>query len=94
MAKIKEKREVREIALSDLTIGKGQVRVRDIGKDIDDLAENIRVMGLLEPIVVCESSTKKGQFEILAGQRRFLAHKQLKKKTIMSTGIDDHGTEE
>jgi ParB family chromosome partitioning protein len=57
------------------------VRVRDVGKDIEELAESIRVMGLLEPIVVCEAE-KPGKYEILTGQRRFLAHKMLKKKTI------------
>lgn len=94
MAKIKEAREVREIALSDLSIGKGQVRVKDVAKDIDELAESIRVMGLLEPIVVCPSSQEKGKYEILTGQRRFLAHKQLKKKTIMATVLEGHVSEE
>jgi ParB-like chromosome segregation protein Spo0J len=51
MAHIKE---VREIPLSDLEIGKGQVRLRDVGKEIDELADSIRKVGLLEPIVVCE----------------------------------------
>lgn len=94
MGKIKEQREVREIALSDLTIGKGQVRVKDVGKDIDELAESIRVMGLLEPIVVCPSAKEKGKYEILTGQRRFLAHKQLKRKTIMATVLDGHMSED
>jgi ParB family chromosome partitioning protein len=50
-------------------------------------------MGLLEPIVVCKSS-EKGKFEILTGQRRFLAHKQLKKKTIMATVLEGHLSDE
>lgn len=93
MGKIKEQREVRELDMKDLIIGKGQVRVKDVGKDIDELAESIRVMGLLEPIVVVPS-TEKGKFEILTGQRRFLAHKQLKKKTIMATILDGALSEE
>lgn len=94
MGKFKEKREVREIALSDLDIGKGQVRVKDVGKDIEELAESIRVMGLLEPIVVCPSPKGNGKYEILTGQRRFLAHKQLGKKTIMAMVLDGHMSEE
>lgn len=94
MGKIKEQRQVREIDMNSLDIGKGQVRVKDVGKDIDELAESIRVMGLLEPIVVVPSATTKGRFEILTGQRRFLAHKQLKKKTIMATVLDGAITEE
>jgi ParB family transcriptional regulator, chromosome partitioning protein len=67
--------------LEDLVVSRGQVRVKDVGKEIEDLAESIRVMGLLEPIVVCESD-KSGKYEILTGQRRFLAHRTLKRKSI------------
>ena len=73
MAKIKT---VRDIPLDDLVIGKAQVRKRDVGKDIDELAESIRVVGLLEPIVVAPAD-KPGKFEIITGQRRFLAHQLL-----------------
>lgn len=74
-------RELLTIDLDDLVIAKGQVRTTDVQKGIDDLAESISVQGLLQPIVVCESE-KKGKYEILAGQRRFLAVKALKLKTI------------
>ena len=49
-------KEIKEIELSKLRIGKGQVRTKDVGKEIDELAESIRVLGLLEPIVVAPSS--------------------------------------
>src|SRR4051794_36934185 len=83
-AKIKE---VMDIPLGDLVIGKGQVRTKDVAKDIDELAQSIAVMGLLEPIVVC-AAEKVGKYEILTGQRRFLAHKQLKMKTIMAVVLE------
>ena len=70
-------KEVQELKLDDLTLSKGQVRTK-VGEGIDELAESIRVLGLLEPIVVTPSS-KAGKYEILTGQRRFLAHKRLKK---------------
>jgi len=76
--------EVRDIALDDLVISTGQVRVRDVGKEIDELAASIQKLGLLEPILVCPAE-KPGKFEILTGQRRFLAHKQLKRPTIRAT---------
>ncbi len=75
-------RETREIPLSELEIGTGQARLRHVDKDIDELAESIRVVGLLEPIVVCEND--KGKFEIITGQRRFLAHVKLQKPTILA----------
>lgn len=81
-------REVKEIPLDDLDIGKGQVRLRHVGKEIDELADSIRAVGLLEPIVVCESDTP-GRYEIVTGQRRFLAHKELKMQTIMAAILDE-----
>lgn len=85
MATIKE---VKEIPLADLVISKGQVRVRDVGADIEELAASIKKMGLLEPIVVCPAE-KAGKFEILTGQRRFLAHQQLQKTSIMAAILDE-----
>jgi len=76
-----ENAEYRSIPLTDLIIGKGQVRTDDPGRGIDELAESIEVQGLLQPIVVCPAS-EPGKWEILTGQRRFLAHKQLKRDTI------------
>ena len=84
MAKI---RETRDIALTDLVFGKGQVRLTQPGKEIDELVDSIRVQGLLEPIVVCETDTS-GQFEIITGQRRFYAHQELGKDTIRATILD------
>ncbi len=84
---------IKDIPLADLVIGKGQVRVKDVGKELDELADSIEVMGLLEPIVVAPAD-KSGKYEILTGQRRFLAHKQLKKQTIaavvLSERVDEH----
>jgi len=78
---------VREIPLSSLVIGKGQVRVRDVGRDIDELAVSIAKIGQLEPIVVCPAK-EKDKYEILTGQRRYLACKQLKKETIWACVLD------
>ena len=64
------------VPLDDLVIGKGQVRTQDISAGIDELAESIEAQGLLQPIVVCKTE-QLGKWEILSGQRRFLAHKKL-----------------
>jgi ParB family transcriptional regulator, chromosome partitioning protein len=84
--------DVKEIPIESLVIGKGQVRVRDVGKEIDELAASIAVIGLLEPIVVSPAK-EEGKYEILTGQRRFLAHRQLKRDTIMAC-ILDHEVDE
>ena len=81
-------KEVKEVPLDSLEIGKGQVRLTNVGKDVDELAESIRVLGLLEPIVVSPTD-KPGRFEILTGQRRFLAHQKLQKKAILAVILKD-----
>lgn len=83
-------RSVVELPLSSLVIGKGQVRTREVGKDIDELAASIKKVGLLEPITVCPSPDQEGMFEILTGQRRFLAHQALNKESILAVLIDEH----
>ena len=79
--------ETRDIALTDLVLGKWQVRLTNPGKEIDELADSIRVQGLLEPIVVCETAIP-GQYEIITGQRRFMAHQELGKDTIRATILE------
>jgi len=80
--------ETRRVPLSDLVIGKGQVRKSHVSKDINELADSIRVVGLLHPIVVCASSEQPGKYEILTGQRRFLACKELGQDDILATVLD------
>jgi ParB family chromosome partitioning protein len=80
--------EIKNISLEDLLINLGQVRTTDAGKDIHELAQSIKQLGQLEPIVVCPSEEEEGKFEIIAGQRRFLAHKEIGAKTISAVVID------
>jgi ParB family transcriptional regulator, chromosome partitioning protein len=81
-------REVIEIELDNLTIGKSQARTRDVDKGLDELAASIQKIGLLEPIVVVETDTA-GKYEILTGQRRFLAHKKLGADSILAAILDE-----
>lgn len=78
--------------MQDLEIGKGQTRTREVGKDISELARSIAKVGLLEPIVVCPGS-KEGKYEILTGQRRFLACRELGLKTITAAVLSRPVTE-
>lgn len=48
---------------------------------IKELAESISQYGLLQPVVVRK---KAGKYELINGERRFRAHKLLKKKTILA----------
>lgn len=86
MAKILE---FKEIPLEDLVIGTSQARSsNDAKKDLDDLVNSIQKVGLLEPILVAPSGSGD-KYEIILGQRRFLAHQELNKKTIMAGILDE-----
>lgn len=77
-----------ELPLDDLTIGLAQVRLRDVGAGIEELARSIAKQGLLQPIVV--APTDDGRYEIILGQRRFLACKQLGFTSIRAQVLDEH----
>ncbi len=89
MAKIVE---YRDISLDELVIGRGQARTQDPGAEIEDLARSIAMQGLLQPIVVCPAE-RSGKWEILTGQRRFLAHRSLNKEKIAAAILDERVTE-
>lgn len=78
--------KIQELLLDKLDVGTAQVRT-DLTSGIEDLAENIRKQGLIHPIVVSEHPS--GRYEILAGQRRFLAHQELGYKTIRALVLDE-----
>ena len=84
--------DYKDIPMADLVIGKAQVRLSEVGVDVEELAASIEKQGLLEPIVVAPAETE-GKFQIILGQRRFLAHKHLKLDTIKA-GILDEAVDE
>jgi len=61
----------KSIKISDLQIKKRGVRTKPIDAGIDTLAEHIKVHGLLNPLVVTENDD--GKYEIISGERRFIA---------------------
>jgi len=81
----------KDLPIKDISIERFQVRKQKAGEGLDDLAASIEKYGLLQPIVVCKSSQQSGKWEIVCGQRRYLAHKMiLKRKTIMAGILDRH----
>jgi ParB family chromosome partitioning protein len=73
--------EFKDVSLDDITIGTGQVRTSDTGEQIQELAKSIEKIGLLQPIMLSPQD-ENGKYEIILGQRRFLAHKILGKTNI------------
>ena len=85
----------REISVDNIELAREQVRQEKVGEDIDELAANIDKIGLLYPVIVAQIGGKKDRWELLAGQRRYLAVKQhLKWKTITAKCIDQEVTDE
>ena len=64
-----------EIPIDKIEIGKSQARVRKVKEDLEDLIESIQKIGLIQPITVYQKDD--GNYELIAGQRRFLAVKEL-----------------
>jgi len=76
---------VEEIRLDMLELGKSQART-DPSKGIQELAASIAKLGLMNPILV--TPIGGGKHEIIAGQRRYLAHRLLNYDTIQAIVLD------
>jgi len=74
--------KVRQIALELIDTPEGRVRLEINPLRIDELAQSIQERGLLQPIILRE---KGERFEIVAGERRYLAVKQLGLAKIWAT---------
>ena len=78
----------KDVLIADLVVGSGQSRLTDTGGEIEELAENIRLHGLLQPILIAPAESE-GKYEIILGQRRYLAHKMYLKEKSIRAGILD-----
>ena len=83
---------VYEIGLDKLFVSNINVRKTLTSEEdetgITDLSNDIKVNGLINPITVRVSDKKDGTYEIIAGQRRFLAIRLLGRKTISCNVLD------
>lgn len=75
--------QIYEIKLGDIEISEQNVRLTHQTKDLDELAASIKKYGLLQPVVLL-GDYGEPPYELITGQRRFLAHEKLSKKTIKS----------
>ena len=83
--------ETRDIALDQIRVSTFNTR-KDLSAgtedtDIDDLANSIRNLGLLNPITVRVAADD--QYDLVAGQRRYLAFRRLGMSTIPAIIKDD-----
>jgi ParB family chromosome partitioning protein len=77
MGKVKDR--IAEVELALIDEPKDIVRMEIATELVAELAESINAIGLLQPILLRPDGER---YEIIAGHRRFLAHKRLQVKTI------------
>ena len=62
-----------QLPISDLSPNKYQPRKNFDEANLEDLTNSIKERGMIQPIIVRKSSNDKSKFEIIAGERRWLA---------------------
>ena len=79
------------LAISDLTPNKFQPRKIFDDSYLEDLTKSIKERGMIQPIIVRESNDNKSKYEIIAGERRWLAAQRagLHNVPVVVTEADD-----
>ena len=79
------------LAISDLTPNKFQPRKIFDESNLEDLTKSIKERGMIQPIIVRQSNEDKSKFEIIAGERRWLAAQRagLHNVPVVVTEADD-----
>jgi ParB family transcriptional regulator, chromosome partitioning protein len=62
-----------KLSLSDIVPNKYQPRKNFEKENLEDLTNSIRERGVIQPIIVREAKSDKSKYEIIAGERRWLA---------------------
>ena len=92
--KIKEKKIYNKLKanISDLSPNKYQPRVHFNEEKLVELANSIKKNGIIQPIAVREDKVDPGRFEIIAGERRWLAAQKagLHEVPIIILDLDDN----
>ena len=79
------------LAISDLVPNKYQPRKNFDEVNLEDLTNSIKERGMIQPIIVRNSNYDKSKFEIIAGERRWLAAQRagLHNVPVVVTEADD-----
>jgi ParB family chromosome partitioning protein len=71
--KIVEKKELNKVSISDLTRNPYQPRLSFNEAKLEELTNSIKKNGIIQPIAVRLNKDTPGKYEIVAGERRWLA---------------------
>jgi len=64
---------INKLAITDLVRNKLQPRKNFDKENLEDLTNSIRERGIIQPIIVRESENNKNKYEIITGERRWIA---------------------
>ena len=80
-----------QLSISDLIPNKFQPRKIFDENNLNDLTNSIKERGILQPIIVRKSNDDKSKYEIIAGERRWLAAQRAELHTVpvVITEADD-----
>lgn len=83
--------EKNQVSISDLVPNKYQPRKIFDEASLQDLTKSIKERGMIQPIIVRKSNDGKSNFEIIAGERRWLAAQRANLHTVpvVVTEADD-----
>ena len=87
----KVEQEKNQLQISDLVPNKYQPRKIFDENNLIDLTNSIKERGMIQPIIVRKSNHSEGKFEIIAGERRWLAAQRagLHNVPVVITEADD-----
>ena len=80
-----------KVSINDLTRNKFQPRKNFSKESLEELANSIKEQGVIQPIVVRPNKSTEGKYEIVAGERRWLASQNagLHEVPIVVLNVDD-----
>ncbi len=83
--------QTNKLLLSEITPNKFQPRKNFDEESLDDLTNSIKERGVIQPIIVRQSNSDSSKYEIIAGERRWLAARKagLHDIPVVVTEADD-----
>ena len=86
-----KKIETNKVAIKDLTRNKFQPRKHINKESLEELTNSIKERGIIQPIVVRPNQSSEGKYEIIAGERRWLASQNagLHEVPVVILNVDD-----
>ena len=86
-----KKIETNKLAIKDLKSNKFQPRKSFSKESLEELTNSIKQQGVIQPIVVRPDKASDGKYEIIAGERRFLASQNagLHEVPVVIIDLDD-----